>query len=53
MSPLVTQLSWTNHLLIMGETTEDAVKREVYEETGVAYEIDHLAVIHENFFNEN
>ena len=37
----------------IGETAEDAVKREVYEETGVAYEIDHLAVIHENFFNEN
>lgn len=37
----------------MGETAEDAVIREVYEETGVRYEIDHLAVIHENFFNEN
>lgn len=37
----------------MGETAEEAVKREVYEETGVEYEIDHLAVIHENFFNEN
>lgn len=37
----------------MGETAEDAVIREVYEETGVQYEIDHLAVIHENFFNEN
>ena len=37
----------------MGETAEDAVKREVYEETGVNYEIDHLAIIHENFFNEN
>ncbi len=37
----------------MGETAEDAVLREVYEETGVQYEIDHLAVIHENFFNEN
>ena len=37
----------------MGETAEDAVKREVFEETGVHYEIDHLAVIHENFFNEN
>ena len=34
----------------MGETAEDAVKREVLEETGVSYEIDHLAVIHENFF---
>ena len=37
----------------MGETAEDAVLREVLEETGVPYEIDHLAVIHENFFNEN
>lgn len=37
----------------MGETAEDAVLREVYEETGVHYEIDHLAVIHENFFNNN
>ena len=34
----------------MSETAEDAVKREVLEETGVAYEIDRLAVIHENFF---
>ncbi len=34
----------------MGETAEAAVKREVLEETGVAYEVDHLAVIHENFF---
>lgn len=33
----------------MGETAQDAVIREVYEETGVRYEIDHLAVIHENF----
>ena len=37
----------------IGETAEAAVKREVLEETGVEYEIDHLAVIHENFFNEN
>lgn len=37
----------------MGETAEEAVKREVLEETGVEYEIDHLAVIYENFFNEN
>lgn len=34
----------------IGETSEDAVKREVFEETGVEYEVDHLAVIHENFF---
>lgn len=31
------------------ETTEDAVIREVFEETGVHYEIDRLAFIHENF----
>ncbi len=37
----------------MGETAEAAVKREVFEETGVEYAVDHLAVIHENFFNEN
>ncbi len=37
----------------MGETAKDAVLREVFEETGVHYEIDHLAVIHENFFNES
>lgn len=37
----------------MGETAEDAVLREVYEETGVRYEIDRLAVIHENFFRES
>lgn len=37
----------------MGEIAEDAVLREVFEETGVHYEIDHLAVIHENFFDEN
>ena len=37
----------------MGETAEDAVKRETLEETGVNYEVDRLAVIHENFFNEN
>ena len=36
----------------MGETAEDAVLREVFEETGVHYEIDHLAVIHEKSFNE-
>lgn len=36
-----------------GESAEDAVIREVFEETGVHYEIDHLAVIHENFFTES
>lgn len=37
----------------MGETAEDAVRREVLEETGVPYEVDRLAVIHENFFDES
>ena len=35
------------------ETMEDAVKREVLEETGIHYEIDRLAFIHENFFSRN
>ena len=34
----------------MGETAEEAVIREVFEETGVKYEVDRLAFIHENFF---
>ncbi|MBQ4128729.1 MAG: NUDIX domain-containing protein [Ruminococcus sp.] len=37
----------------MNEEAQDAIVREVYEETGVKYEIDHLAVIHENFFSQN
>ena len=37
----------------MGETAEGAVMREVFEETGVKYEIDRLAIIHENFFNQH
>jgi ADP-ribose pyrophosphatase YjhB (NUDIX family) len=36
-----------------GESSMDAVKREVFEETGVNYEVDRLAVIHENFFGDN
>ena len=36
----------------VGETAEEAVVREVLEETGVRYEIDRLAVIHENFFRQ-
>ncbi|MDE6293319.1 MAG: NUDIX domain-containing protein, partial [Clostridiales bacterium] len=35
-----------------GETAYDAVLREVKEETGVDYEVDRLAFVHENFFVE-
>lgn len=34
----------------LGETVEEAVIREVKEETGIDYEIDRLAFFHENFF---
>jgi len=37
----------------MGETARDAAIREVCEETGVPYEVDRLAVIHENFFDSS
>lgn len=36
-----------------GETAKDAVKREVFEETGVSYEVERLAFIHESFFKED
>lgn len=33
-----------------GETAEEAVIREVYEETGVKLEVDCLGFVHENYF---
>ena len=33
-----------------GETSEEAIVREVFEETGVKMEIDRLGFIHENYF---
>ncbi len=36
-----------------GETAEQCVRREVLEETGIPYEVDHLAVVCENFFKGN
>lgn len=33
-----------------GETAEEAVVREVWEETGVKMEIDRLGFVHENYF---
>ena len=35
----------------MGETSEQAVLREVLEETGIPYEIDRLAFVHESLFH--
>lgn len=34
----------------LGESSLEGVLRETYEETGIRYEIDHLAMIVENFF---
>lgn len=34
----------------LGETSEQAVIREVFEEAGVHYEVDHLAFVNECFF---
>ena len=34
------------------ETAEQAIQREVLEETGIAFEAERLAFIHENFFEE-
>ncbi|MBE6910152.1 MAG: NUDIX domain-containing protein [Ruminococcaceae bacterium] len=36
--------------LKFGETAEDAVVREVFEETGVKLEVDRLAFVEENYF---
>lgn len=36
----------------LNETSEEAVVRETFEETGIEFEIDRLAFIHEHFFNE-
>jgi ADP-ribose pyrophosphatase YjhB (NUDIX family) len=36
----------------LNETSEEAVVRETFEETGIKLEIDRLAFIHEHFFNE-
>lgn len=36
----------------MGETAEEAVIREVLEESGLHYEIDRFVGVHENFFRD-
>lgn len=37
----------------IGESAEEAVIREVYEETGITLKVDRMAFIHENFFNKH
>ncbi len=37
----------------MNESIESTATREVFEETGIKFEIDRLAFIHENFFTLN
>lgn len=37
----------------LGESMEQAVCREVFEETGIHYEIDRLAFVQENFFRRD
>lgn len=36
----------------LGETAEDAVRREVTEETGLRLAVDRLLAIHQNFFTD-
>lgn len=36
----------------LNETSEEAVVREIFEETGIKLQIDRLAFIHEHFFTE-
>ena len=36
-----------------GETVEEAILREVKEETGIDCEIDRMAALHENFFTDD
>ncbi len=36
-----------------GESAEEALKREVFEETGLECEVDRLVFVHENFFEDS
>lgn len=48
--------SYDNHYYLIGgkvqinESSEEAVRREVLDETGIYYDIDRLCIINENFF---
>ena len=37
----------------LGETAQEAAEREAFEETGVKYEAERLAFVHENMFVDN
>lgn len=37
----------------LGEPMEEAVQREVLEETGIPYEVERLIFVHENFFKRD
>ncbi|MBQ9742291.1 MAG: NUDIX domain-containing protein [Ruminococcus sp.] len=37
----------------LGETAQQAVEREVFEETGIRYVADRLLFVHENFFEDD
>lgn len=37
----------------LGELAEQAAEREAFEESGVHYEVDRLAFVHENFFTDD
>lgn len=49
-NPRVNYLYSVGGRIQMGETAEEAVIREVYEETGVKLEVDRLGFVHENYF---
>jgi len=49
-NPAVSYFYSVGGRLRFGETTEEAVEREVFEETGVRMKVERLGFIHENYF---
>ncbi len=39
--------------VMLGEDAQSAVVREVFEETGIHYDVDRLVFVHENFFKRD
>lgn len=52
-SPHATYLYSVGGRIKMGETAEEAIVREVREETGVTMPIKRLAYVHENYFSDS